>query len=200
MADDVELPPLVDLPVYRESYLNQQKTDELCRLLWERKSDYVAQLAEQEKLPFPQNRDAMFSQKMGNVIHFFREEEKRGHIDPISTIAMVDLTYEIDRRVRHVIGLEDIKPMGEQISSEPEGPFPPIEEIHNYISGARNQKPLEMSPERKAIYQQLYQMHPEIIFAYAELHRRWLRRGEPDWFIDQYLKENLPKGSPKLES
>lgn len=31
-------------------------------------------------------------------------------IEPISLTGMVDLTYEIDRRIRHSLGLENLKP------------------------------------------------------------------------------------------
>ena len=195
-TDKIEIPELIDLPVYREDYISQQQVDKLCRLVWEEKPDFVEALVLVEKTPFPNNRSGVFFERMGDIIDFFRDKEKEGAIESISMIAMVDLTYEIDRRVRHALGLEDIKPTGEQIAEGPDGPFPPPGELNRYIRG-KDKEVLEMPPERNAVYLKLYKEHPEVIFAYAELHRRHLRMGEPDWFLSRYFKDHLKKENDK---
>jgi len=209
--DDIELPELVDLPVYREDYISQERVDELCRLVWQEKPDYIKQLVYQEKLPFPNNRSSKFDEKIENIVYFLRDEENAGNVEAISLIGMVDLTYEIDRRIRHSLDLKDLKPIGKPIAPGPEGPFPEIGDLRFHIF--KNEKPEEwillstkpksepeISPERNVIYQKLCKEHPEVVFSYGESIRLYFRTSEAYWLMRNYFKEHLSEDTPKLEN
>lgn len=166
--DGIELPELVDLPVYRDDYISQKRVDELCRLIWELKPVFIRELVFEEKLPFPNNRNSIFSRKMGRVIHFLRDEEKAGNIEPISMIGMVDLTYEITRRIRHVMGLEDIEPAGKPIAQGPKGPFPELIALPIYRNPRGEPQPTVTQEKADKFcaetYDVLIKNHPEVVF------------------------------------
>jgi len=196
LEDDVEMPELIDLPVYREDYISQERVDELCKLVWkeqqlgiktmfyfQRTSDHVE----------PHERCPGYFNGMAKVEIFIREQEKAGRIEPISMIAMVDFEYELGRRIRIAGGYEDHKPFGKPIADGPEGPLPPAGQFGNWVNGWRDKEPAEVSPERKKVYNQLCKEHPEVVFADAEARQRYILLGETYEFKDKYSREHLPK-------
>jgi hypothetical protein len=175
-----ELPPLIDLPVYRGTYMSQQRTDELCRLLWQQRPDLIRALVEREEV-VPQDR-TMFARVTSRITEYFREEEKAGRIEAISLTSMVDLIYEIDRRVRQSLGLPAIPVRWKPIAPGPDGPFPPWPDKPIYSSpegntfqGLTQEKADRLTPQ---IYAALIKECPEAIFAQVENERRHLRSCE----------------------
>lgn len=192
MSDQLYIPKLIDLPVYRTDYINQQQVDMYCKLVWKEKADVVGELAFEIDIPFEDWGNVNIPRKMAHIITYIRNIEKEKQLPPISMIGMVDLTYEILRRISIELGAGDVPIRGEQIAKTPFSPFPPVGQLQNYVWGDKNKEPKEYSPEKEKLYYKLYKEHPEVIFAATELERRALRMGEPHWFLDGYFRENLP--------
>jgi len=200
--DDVELPELIDLPVYREDYISQERVDELCKLVWKERQYDIKTMVFHERDhegPFDRNCDYFYALK--EITNHLREEEKTGRIEPISMIAMVNLNYEISRRVRLATGYEDYKPYGKPIADGPQGPFPPIGQLDNWLNGRRDEDPAKISPDREAVYNKLCKEHPEVVFANAEARQRHIALDETYEFIDAYYRKHLPeKGNQNVDT
>lgn len=183
-----ELPPLIDLPVYRDTYLSQERTDELCRLLWEQRPDLIRALVAEEEV-VPKDR-TMFARVTSRITNYFRDEERAGRIDAISLTGMVDLIYEIDRRVRKSLGLPAIPVRWKPVAPGPDGPFPPWPDKAIYRTptgntgkGLTQEKADRLTP---LIYDALITERPEALFAQAENERRHLRTCEASGIISRF--------------
>lgn len=178
--DTKNLPPLIDLPVYRDTYLSQERTDELCHYVWENYPDYIRDLVNvAERVPIYRTK---FAKINDNLSCRLRDDEKAGKIRQISLIGMVDLIFEIDRRIRKALDLPEIEVLWKPIAPGPEGPFPPLIDLPL-------DSPLSKIPQEKAdgliweLYATLIRENPEAIFAQVEMTRRHLWSGEPSWII-----------------
>jgi hypothetical protein len=179
-----ELPPLIDLPVYRDTYLSQERTDELCRYVWALYPDSVRVIAgeiarnalERGKIP----------KAMDNLSCYLREDEAAGKIGQISLTAMVDLMHEIDRRIHKALGHAEIEVVKYPIAPTPYGPFPPLIDLPVHVLPSTGQ-PFHGVTQEKAdrltheLYEKLKKEDPEVIFASVELMRMGLVSGEPTW-------------------
>ena len=206
MDKKYDIPELVDLPIYRDDYISQQQVNLLCRILWDENPSFVRDLISDERNGSRGNPNKIFAMRklFGNICLFFRRIEKDSpNIDKISYVGMVDLVYEVERRIRKAIGVSDFSPIGQPIASSPEGSFPESGDMFFYIlkdedeykerfdgSGDPRQKNY---PQWNRIYQQLCKEHPEVVFAFAEGIRRYQSGNEANWFIDRYYEEHLLK-------
>lgn len=171
--------PLPKLSVIRGAYCSQEMTDRLVKYLQDSRPDLVHQLIEDEKNPFPDNRDSIFGKTLSKIENFLRNEEKEHRILTLSLTGMVDFIYELDRRVRKSLGLGDIPAVGKPIALGPEGPFPSL--IDKPITITKQGKPPKGLTQEVAdrATKEIYENNPEVIFAYCEHMRRLLRKGEP---------------------
>jgi len=178
-----ELPPLIDLPVYRDTYLSQERTDELCRYVWEHYPDPVRVIAgeiarnalERGKIP----------KTMDNLSCYLREDEAAGKIGSISLTAMVDLMHEIDRRIHRALGVPEIEVVKYPIAPTPQGPFPSLIDIPvlTLKTGQSRHGVTQEQADRltRVLYEKLKAEQPEVIFASVELVRMGMISGEPTW-------------------
>lgn len=181
---ETELPPLIDLPVYRDTYLSQERTDELCRYVWEHYPDPVRVIAGEIA------RNALDRGKapkmMDNLSFYLREDEAAGKIAPLSLTAMVDLMHEIDRRLHKALGHPEIEVVKYPIAPTPYGPFPPLIDLPVYTlpstgkphHGVTQQQADKLTHE---LYETLKANDPEVIFACVEHMRMGMIAGEPTW-------------------
>lgn len=193
ISHENDLPELVSLQVHRDTYLSQQRTDELCMLLWKKYPELVGLLAHEAKYPFPDCRIGRFRSLIEELHIFFREEEKEGNIESLSLIQMVDLSWEVDRRIRKGIGVEEAPICGSSFIVDPSGPFPewPEGKMSSYPAKGMTQ---ELSDElSKKIYEYLVENQPEVLFAMTENDRRVLQEGEPDLLVQSIAKKLTPE-------
>ncbi len=208
MSNRAPAPELIDLPVYRDDYISQQQVDLLCRILWDEKPSSVEEFTEEEKsmASILIRRNPVVINAISNLLHriseFFREKEGLQNIEKISYTGMVDLIYEVERRIRVAIGLGDFFPVGHPIAPSPEGPFPENGDIYFHIlkdedyykefpSYVDGRKEPALPPARNAVYKMMCKEHPEMVFADAEALRRYQDGGELYWLIQNYLKKHL---------
>src|SRR5690606_9746659 len=94
-------PPLIDLPVYQEIYCNQEMTDTILKFLWDKKPESISELAELEYGFIAGGHDGMYQRACGRISTFLRESEAAQEIVlPATRLGMLDLHYEMSRRIR----------------------------------------------------------------------------------------------------
>ncbi len=181
----MELPPLIELPVYRETYLSQERTDELCRYVWTHYPKHIWRITEDTR------NDELERGEIPNVMRSLsgavRNDGNAGTIEPTSMTARVDLMHEIDRRIHRALGLPEIAVIKYPIASSPAGPFPPLIDIP-ILRTASGLVRCGMTQERadrltRVLYEKLKEENPEVIFASVELMRMGLLNGEPTWVM-----------------
>jgi hypothetical protein len=179
-----ELPPLIDLPVYRDTYLSQERTDELCRLLWAQCPDQIRVIANNIKHDPIVRGDT--PKMMGKLCSLLRKKEAAGEVDPISLTAMVDLMHEVDRRIHIALGVPEIKAVNNPIAQTPYGPFPPLMDLPVEVVASTGKPRHGVTQEQadrltRELYETLKASDPEVIFAAVEWMRMGLVSGEPTW-------------------
>ncbi|MBU0801346.1 MAG: hypothetical protein KKA05_10135 [Alphaproteobacteria bacterium] len=149
-------------------------------------------------LPFPDNRDAMLGKACARIEYYLRNEEKEGRIPPISILGMIDLIFEIDRRVRKGLGLFDIPVVGIPLAACSLGPYPPLIEkpLHGLDKGAPREGITQEQADQftKAIYEK----NGELMYAICELKRRLLRGGGVMDLLEQVVRSEIAASNDKI--
>ncbi len=184
-----ELPALIDLPVYQETYCDQRLTDHLCRYVWQNKPEFVRSLAEQEMLPFPDNRDAMLGRACERIEYYLKDEAKEGRAPELSMLGMIDLIYEIDRRVRKGLGLFNIPVVGTALAASPEGPFPELIKS-DVLYSAKIPPKAKQNCIDEYIFD-FYKKNTPLCYAYCEASRRLLRGGDVSQKLGSLTQKNV---------
>jgi hypothetical protein len=190
----IKKPELIDLPVYRDKFISQQRVDELYKLFWNADSDItIRDLAEEHlmdrrfNISYHDHIESVFDR----ITKFFREKEKGGEIEPLSYIAMVDLLYEIDRRVRISSSMDDFMPQGHPDVPTPDSDRPAMDssyyEVFKNIEPYKNSGRFKSGPTEGAkkhkVWGKLLKEHPEVIFASIEASRRYIHYYELNPFL-----------------
>lgn len=183
---------LPDIPVYQDIYCSQELTDRLCRYMCENRPEFVQELIEQEKLPFPDNRDGLHGKYCNHIEFYLRDEAKEGRVPELSMLGMIDLIYEIDRRVRNSLGLFDIPVVGASLAPTPDGPFPKL--IDKPIwRNAQGKPSLGMTQELVDELAVLaYENNHEISYVFCERKRRLLRGGYEEGLLSDSMRKIMP--------
>ncbi|MGM0421615.1 MAG: hypothetical protein ACQEQL_00795 [Pseudomonadota bacterium] len=121
-----ELPPLIELQVYQETYCDQQMTDTILQFLWETKPDLIAEIAWLEERFLSHGHDAAYMEKCGSISEYLTKEAAHKITRPDTRLGMLDLYYEMSRRIRKAKGLVEIPVLGKPLAPQPEGPFPAL--------------------------------------------------------------------------
>lgn len=198
MSDTQKIVHLPDIPVYQGIYCPQELTDRLCRYVCENKPEFVQELIEQEKLPFPDNRDAMLTKALNRIEYYLCDEAREGRVPELSMLGMTDFLYEIDRRVRKSLGLFDIPVVGTPLAPTPDGPFPELIVLPVWRN-AQGDMVHGVTQELINEYALLaYKKNYEISYAFCEHERRLLRSGRARYIlidrIGNIMSENGKKG------
>jgi hypothetical protein len=181
----LELPLLVNLPVYQEIHCSQQLTDQLCAYVWEHKPEFIKELAENETFPFPNNRDFHFTEACNSIKRYLENQAQKNVLPKLSMLGMIDFIYEIDRRVRKALNLFDIPVVGKPLAISPEGPFQPLInlEIQDSTLSILAQKDIDNYVSL------LYSRAHKIVYALCEDKRRLLRGTEALYALENLAKE-----------
>lgn len=188
--NDELFPKLLHIPVYREDYISQERVDALCELLWTEKQEQIIDLVDIEKnKSFPDSsRGSPFPELMDDIASYLHDLEDQGKIDKISMIAMIDLSYEITCRIRHMLSLENIPPQGKPIAESPEEPFPVLIDlpVDNTLRGVTQELADEFSHK---MYDLLNNEHPMVLYSFCEAERRYLFSNKPYWTLIKIQRE-----------
>lgn len=188
------LPPLVELPVYRGIYCSQEMTDAALRHLWEEKSELVRELAAQEMRPDPRRThgDAVYNKAIDRVISYLRQEESKKTELPLSRIGMLDVVYELSRRLRKGLGLPDLEILGIPLVKKPDSAYPVLLKLP--IWTLNNGKPRSTLTQEMidTTLQAAYERRPDLFYEISEQSRRSMRSYEIRDEFEALLKEITP--------
>jgi hypothetical protein len=196
---------LIDLTVYREDFISQKRVDDLCKMLWDVAPGWVEDLCvvedeEQSYSRFAHPTNWNVDTVLIHIREWFYRLGAKGVIDELSDLQMCDLVYELERRVRIGVGIDDFKPAGQRLAPTPEGPFPEHGDIiHHVLVGdiayniyaARSDTPNTYPPQYMVNYKALCVEHPEKLFTYGEEVRRAQPYGKCTIFVEEYLYKNV---------
>lgn len=186
-----QLPELMDLPVYRDTYCDQKTTDKALRHLCSARPDLVQELAEQEMRSFPDGRDELYGKKCGSIIHYFRQDAPQNELLDISRLGMLDLLYELSRRLRRALGLPEIPVLGEPLADAPDGVFPPLLSKKVWVSKEGKMPVSQEFTDR--VLGEFYERYPAVVFEMSEQQRRLMRTYEINGECNKCLRGLLSK-------
>lgn len=185
---------VTELPVLRNKYLNQDQTNTWCSLIFESSSEKILGLAQIAHLPHIDRRNFGFGKMNHDLCWNIRQLEKTIGFKPMSKTSLVDLLFEIDRRLRWVRGGEEISVFGDPIAESPIGPFPTLIPYHSCKNDS--EKPcskaeeLELDQRCLDLYNMILKIDAECIFAYCEAARRQLEGSEANWCISNFVRNH----------
>lgn len=187
-----DLPPLPELPVIRDTYCSQEMTDVLVRHLQEERPDLIAELVRQERRGLPDGHDDLHGKRYGDVIEYLRAQAGDSFHVPPTRIGMLDLLYELSRRIRKALNLQEIPVFGKPLAPGPEGPFPPlVQQPVRVVKNPEHQLPQELVDR---VVHAAYEQAPNIFYDFAEQMRRLMRSYEISQAFYGLIKKSLPGG------
>jgi hypothetical protein len=157
--------PLPKLKVVRETYCSQEMTDKCVDFLWERAPDKILRIIKEENYP----RNADYFRAMTGAVEFLRQEASKEMDVPQTHLGLLDLSFELTRRIRKGHDFPEIKVEGKPLAPGPEGPFPPLVSLE--IRSFLKEKGLTQSMVDEVI-QALYERRPDLFFIGGECARR----------------------------
>ncbi len=116
------VPEYVSLAVLREDYCDQETVDAALQLLWKEKPAF---LQVQGHLEY-KGIDQPYLMELAQIVDFFKQEAKDKVSIPQTRLGMLDLIFELSRRLRKSLGLEDRKIMGKPLAESIESPMPSL--------------------------------------------------------------------------
>lgn len=160
-----KLKPLPNLPVLREDFCSQEMVDEITKYLEKEQMDNLLRLwAEEDTI-----RISVYYTRLDEAIVGPVQDEASKLIDvPTTLIGMVDLCYEISRRLRKAYNLPDVSPIGNSITPSIEAPYPELPNLQileSTVGRGLKQKQID------TILQESYLENPHDWYALAEAIR-----------------------------
>ncbi len=160
-----ELKPLPPLKVIRETYCSQEMTDSCIDYLVKNYPQRVLALLDEEKV----NREVLYYKIASNIAYILKDEVGKSIDVPQTHLGLIDLVYELSRRLRRAYDLPEILPQGKPIAPTPDGPFPELIKIE--IGPV--QKKLGITQEvADRLLGRIYEQRPDLWYAMAEGARR----------------------------
>ena len=118
--------PLPALTVYRETYCSQEMTDNVVSYLEENAPDLLYSCMVDETPVY----DIRFK-AYGELVHYLNHEVTKKISIPDKNLGLVDLVYEISRRIRTAYNLPEIKIIGRALTPTIDGPYPILSSFYN---------------------------------------------------------------------
>lgn len=160
-----EIRPLPRLKVVRETYCSQKIVDDACDYLQEYHADKLLLVLEEERTI---RISAFYIALDKHVVKYIKEEMPKLFPIPDNLIGLVDLTYEISRRLRSAYELPIVFPKGIPLKKTSNGKIQSLPSLAISDSAVRaglTQKIVD------AVLNESCQALPEVWFAFAEAVR-----------------------------
>lgn len=116
------LPELLEYPVIREKYCNQKMTDTALEYLWLKRPDRVRIQGALE----PKNYDSVYVMELAVIVDFFRNEASTEIDIPQTRLGMLDLLFELSRRLRLALNIPEWELKGKPLAESPDDPMPAL--------------------------------------------------------------------------
>lgn len=159
------VPPLLDLPVYQEKYCSQSVTDKALSYLWANRPDLVSAQAEVESRNF----DNVYIMELAAIVEFFRDVAGK-HVEiPATRLGMVDLLFEMSRRLRVALEIPPWEVQGTPLAESENGPMP---DLPSYPIETRKGEMGLTQEMADRIIESAYRVAPHLFYERAECLRR----------------------------
>jgi len=177
------LPPLVDLPVVRSTYCNQDLTNTLLLQIWSQKPEWIQELSKLESEPniYEVRTFSDYENIIDDLTDFLRQSCLEGK--HLTRLGLLDLIYELTRRLRKTLKLPQLPILGNPLAPSADGPFPPLEDVPVWPSNKMTQEIADR------ILHKAYIQSPEVFFEQAEQMRRSLKTYEIKGEVWQLLRK-----------
>ncbi len=170
----------------RHAYCSKEIVDAAVRWLHGNRPDLLKKLLDEETVI----RNIIYYKVMGGIMHALRVEAK-GQIEiPQNELGMIDLLYEISRRLRNAYELSNIPPRGKPLAPSPNGPFPPMLAVK--IS-QRNEERGATQDIVDTVLADFYDQRPDLWFAASEAAQRNLGFGVVQREMWSLLRKSILK-------
>ena len=123
------VPALINLPIRRETYIDQNTADQILTKLWDEAPELIEELAGQERLLEPHQRDSYYDNASYHIEKWLRDNVIEQLDANKINIAVVDLLHETSRRIRSELKLSDVAVLGTPLRSGPDAPLPELVSI-----------------------------------------------------------------------
>ena len=185
----LSLPALISLPVLRPDCCDQKTTDVVLAHLWEKEAEVVAELAAEERYPFPECRNDMYRKACYGVEEVLREEKIEGFEHGKNDIVIMHVLCEISRRLRVAQDLKEMPVLGKALGPSPEGPFPPLVEIEiDHGDDWRSEKPMTQEMADR-VCGRAYEKDQRLMYRAGEERRHFMRTYKSSDDMEVLIKE-----------
>lgn len=163
----VTLPPLPELQVIRETWCSQAATDAVLSYLWRHAPHLVQRQLKLEHL----NYDQTYLMELSHIIDFFTKVAAKEVDVPTTHLGMLDLLFELSRRLRVAASLPEWHIRGKPLSDGPQDQMPkmPVMPIH---SAAESSPFFITQNQTDRIIEDAYKLRPDLFYDLAEALRR----------------------------
>jgi hypothetical protein len=159
------LQPLPELSVVRDTYCSQATVDKIAHYFQAQRQDLLIQVLEEERL----QRIAAHYEAYGKIVNYLKNDASNEIEVPQTDLGMIDLIYELSRRIRVAYELPDIMVTGKPLAPSPDGPFPPLVDLEmDFINEKRGATQRMVD----TVLNILYQRRPNLWFIAGEAARR----------------------------
>jgi len=174
------LKELPRLPVIRKEYCSQKITDDAIDYLFEHHPDLLLRIVEDEN----PNRVGTHYEAYQKAIYTLQKSEDV--IIPDHDIALIDIAYELSRRIRIAYGMNEIEVQGRPLAPSIEGPYP---ELIKKPIGRYTKKDGFTQKKVDSILEDFYQANHKLCYVHSEQFRR-----DQNLFVgfSTHLRKNLP--------
>lgn len=155
------------LPVVRDTYCSQKMTDDIIDYIIPNVGSYWL-----EKIVDNEGKvgDDFHYNAYSGVIEFVINDISKYLPIPSTDVGLVDLSYELRRRIRKALDLPEVPILGKPFAPSPEGPYPPelakVKIFHEYESWGLTQEFAD------SVLDSLYQLRPDLFYTLGESLRR----------------------------
>lgn len=177
---------LPELPVIRHAYCSKETVDAAVSWLSSERSDLLMKLLDEETAI----RNIMYYEAIAKIMNVLRKEAGAQIDVPQTELGMVDLLYEISRRLRKAYGLTDIPPRGKPLAPSPNGPFPPMLAVK---VSQRNEERGATQEIVDTVLADFYDQRPDLWFVASEAAQRNLGFGIVQREMWSLLRKNILK-------
>ncbi len=186
-------PALPALPVLRSNYCTQEMTNEAISFLQRRQPDLIATLASQQRRGRGGN--SMYYRSLNDVENYLTYEASKEIQITQTALGMVDLLFELSRRIAAACDLQEVQLVGKSLAEGPDSPLVPL--------AGRSDLPesLGVTPDlADHIVRLVYEQSPRLFYELGEQYIRQLRTNALTRKLDTALTALEPHGAPKTKT
>jgi len=149
-------------------------TDNVIRHLRQARPDLIEQAAKLEAQiePYQRNGDYRCNDLTDHLINYLRQEVSKKVEVPQTRLGMLDVIFELIRRVRNGLNLPDFSPLGKPLAEAPIGPWKQLPNTPVWPNSNINQIIAD------SILQSAYKSRPTAFYELAEQMRRSIQSFE----------------------